>query len=173
MEFMPMDLRKALSEYLVLKDRGEQLRVLKEIASGMNFLHSLKPPILVNRIRKKTFLLTWFKLNKHRDLRTPNILINTDLVCKIGDFELAHNLGYGGITTKLLYGPLIPPECKNHYSKFTTHSDVYFFGWIIIELILSCEPDYNETDLKILESVLINEPNLHNLIKSCIHQVIS
>lgn len=49
MEFVFSDLRRAIQKETVpqLKDRKNQFIVAKKIASGMNFLHSLVPYVLV------------------------------------------------------------------------------------------------------------------------------
>jgi len=47
MEFMDTDLRKAIKKFPKLKERIVQFSITKKIASGINFLHSLNPHILV------------------------------------------------------------------------------------------------------------------------------
>lgn len=47
MEFVDSNLRSAIESNPVLRDFHAQLKVAKQIASGMNFLHSLNPLILV------------------------------------------------------------------------------------------------------------------------------
>ncbi|XP_062512524.1 dual specificity protein kinase shkC-like [Corticium candelabrum] len=48
-----------------------RIRIAQEIAKGMNYLHSLQPPII------------------HRDLKTANVLVGSGYCCKIIDFGLA------------------------------------------------------------------------------------
>lgn len=107
MELMNVSLRGAISKDPRLKERKVQLNIAKQVASGMNFLHSLNPYIL------------------HRDLRTPNILLNGELECKIADFGISSNLGYAGMTVSAMYTSLIPPECMQASSKFSKKGDVY------------------------------------------------
>lgn len=45
---MATNLQKAIVSDERLKDLNIQIRIAKEIASGMNFLHSLQPSVLVN-----------------------------------------------------------------------------------------------------------------------------
>lgn len=105
MELLQTNLRDFISKNVI--EMNFQLYIAKQIASGMNFLHSLNPHVL------------------HRDLRTPNILINADLTCKIGDFGLASNVIYEDFKTSLLYSLIIPPECINNHNNFTKKGDVY------------------------------------------------
>lgn len=107
MEYLQCNLRTAIQKIPQFKETQLQWKIAKQIASGMNFLHSLKPYVL------------------HRDLRTPNILINENLECKISDFGISNNLGYEKIEPIALYTALIPPECIKNEAKFTTKGDVY------------------------------------------------
>ena len=111
----------------------------------MNFLHSLNPYIL------------------HRDLRTPNILINNNLDCKIADFGISNNLIYKEIENNDLYTSLIPPECKRSFNKleFTKKGDIYFFGWILFELFIGKKYD-NEWDINYIINILNNENQINN-----------
>ena len=47
------------------------MRIAKEVALGMNWLHSSQPPII------------------HRDLKLTNVLLDGDLTAKLCDFGLA------------------------------------------------------------------------------------
>lgn len=47
MEFVPSTLRSSIEKDERLKDIHTKFRIAKQIASGMNFLHSLNPFILV------------------------------------------------------------------------------------------------------------------------------
>ena len=49
---------------LVLDDR-RRLRMALDVARGMNYLHSCRPPIV------------------HRDLKSPNLLVDKDWTCKV------------------------------------------------------------------------------------------
>lgn len=50
---------------LVLDDK-RRLRMALDVARGMNYLHSCRPPIV------------------HRDLKSPNLLVDKDWTCKVG-----------------------------------------------------------------------------------------
>lgn len=58
-------------------------------------------------------------------MRTPNILLNSNLDCKIGDFGISDNLGYTQLNHQgTYYHKLLPPEC-NTGGKFEKEGDVY------------------------------------------------
>ena len=48
MEFVSSNLRSFIEKDQRSKEINNQIRIAKQISSGMNFLHSLNPPILVN-----------------------------------------------------------------------------------------------------------------------------
>jgi len=44
---------------------------------------------------------------------------------------------------------LIPPECIGNQSNFTKKSDVYFYGWILLEMMLGKDiKSYNMQEAK-------------------------
>ena len=46
-------------------DDKRRLRMALDVARGMNYLHSCRPPIV------------------HRDLKSPNLLVDKDWTCKV------------------------------------------------------------------------------------------
>ncbi|XP_018564466.1 ephrin type-A receptor 4a-like [Anoplophora glabripennis] len=74
----------------------------------------------------------------HRDLHGNNILIDSNKVCKIGDLGLARYVGYNPKLEFKEKNPLQilfhnPPETlKSHI--FTTKSDVWSFGVLVLDL---------------------------------------
>lgn len=52
MEYIRLDLRRALMVDERFKELSVKLLIAKQVASGMNFLHSLTPYILVNKYLK-------------------------------------------------------------------------------------------------------------------------
>lgn len=53
MELMEMDLKQGIIKlFSIFRQRRIQWNVAKQIASGMNFLHSLNPPVLVRKDNK-------------------------------------------------------------------------------------------------------------------------
>ncbi|XP_008589663.1 PREDICTED: ankyrin repeat and protein kinase domain-containing protein 1, partial [Galeopterus variegatus] len=106
-----------------------KFRIIHETSLAMNFLHSIKPPLL------------------HLDLKPGNILLDSNMHVKISDFGLSKWMEQ---TTRMQYiersalrGTLsyIPPEMFLESSKAPGPKyDVYSFGIVIWELLTEKEP---------------------------------
>ncbi|XP_056176534.1 putative leucine-rich repeat receptor-like protein kinase At2g19210 [Syzygium oleosum] len=100
---------------------SQRLQIAIDAAQGLEYLHNgCKPPIV------------------HRDLKTPNILLNKDMQAKIADFGLSkafvteHD---SHITTRPSGTPgYLDPEFQTS-GNLSKKSDVYSFGVILFELI--------------------------------------
>ncbi|XP_042342740.1 ankyrin repeat and protein kinase domain-containing protein 1 [Plectropomus leopardus] len=107
----------------------KKFQMIHEASMGMNFLHSMKPPLL------------------HLNLKTSNILLDGLLHVKISDFGLVH--WEEGMSKKLFVENLtvrgnisyIPPEtftqCPNPPG---TTFDVYSFGIVMWEILTQQKP---------------------------------
>ncbi|XP_011042691.1 PREDICTED: U-box domain-containing protein 33-like [Populus euphratica] len=105
-------------------------RIIAEISSTLCFLHSSKPEKIV-----------------HGDLKPQNILLNSELSCKICDFGICRL-----VTEDSLYCPSIhrsdEPKGSFPYTDpefqrigvLTPKSDIYAFGVIILQLITGKPP---------------------------------
>ena len=139
---------------------GDAWRIARQIALGMNYLHSHRPPVL------------------HRDLSSSNILLDNQLCAKIGDFGLSRSdpsdiSGFGG---NMLY---VAPESFLQ-QETTTASDAYSYGILIYELFTGRVP-YADTGLSpaLIASKVATEglrpkiqtgdvpPEIEELIRSC------
>lgn len=82
MEFVSTNLRRALEEDSRLQNRQIQLDIAKQVASGMNFLHSLNPYILVSIKPTSITFLSFFWSWKSKDIFTfpfPDFDLISDL----------------------------------------------------------------------------------------------
>ncbi|GLD48434.1 ankyrin repeat and protein kinase domain-containing protein 1 [Lates japonicus] len=107
----------------------KKFQMIHEASMGMNFLHSMKPPLL------------------HLNLKTSNILLDDHLHVKISDFGLIH--WEEGMSKTLFMEHLtargnisyVPPEtftqCPNPPG---TAFDVYSFGIVMWEILTQQKP---------------------------------
>jgi len=97
-----------------------RFKIANDIANGMSFLHSAKPPIV------------------HRDLKSPNVLLastdyNAPVVAKVSDFGLSGAMST--VSSAEVANPRwLAPEIMN-FQEFTEAADVYSYGVILWELL--------------------------------------
>lgn len=124
-------------------------RIIGEICSALIFLHSHKPKPIV-----------------HGDLKPSNILLDADLVSKLGDFGIARFLVPSDTSTMVHHtdtpiGTMFysDPEYMTH-GELTQGSDIYSFGIIILRLLTGRHP---RDIVKRVEDAMING-ELHTII---------
>ncbi|XP_068174125.1 ankyrin repeat and protein kinase domain-containing protein 1 [Antennarius striatus] len=128
MEYMSNgSLNNLLASHILMWPKKFQM--IHEVSMGINFLHSLTPPLL------------------HLNLKTSNILLDDHLHVKISDFDLIH--WEEGMSTKWFMENLtvrgntsyIPPETFSECSDPPqTTFDVYSFGIVIWEILTQQKP---------------------------------
>ena len=112
------------SLWAVFEDHRKQLslvnkvHILHDIACGLQYLHTEKPPIV------------------HRDLNANNILLNENLTAKIGDLGQARTLELVNDKERLSTAPgntlHMPPEALVHKPEYDSSLDVFSFGCITV-----------------------------------------
>ncbi|ETL85158.1 TKL protein kinase [Phytophthora nicotianae] len=122
----------------VVIDLGKQYGFARDTALGMNYLHSFQPPIL------------------HRDLKSPNLLVDSSYALKISDFGLARvrahfqtmtgNCG----TTQWMAPEVLAAE------KYTEKADVFSYGVVVWETVTRQCPYEGLTQIQAALGVLNN-----------------
>ena len=130
MERMGPSLRCYLEEHG--KDEftvAKKIRVLQEVAQGLEYLHGHNPPYV------------------HRDLTTTNVLLTEDhLTAKITDFGMSRTISHSGKMTRLTESHLgtlhfMPPEAFSRPLKFNEKLDVFSFGGIVLHTVTHQWPE--------------------------------
>ena len=126
-------LHETLRDYLVKKKKQygglktwEACRISSEIVDGLNYLHSLKPPVV------------------HRDLNSKNVLLAETGLVKISDLGQAKfrptDLGY---LTTVAPGciPYMPPEVLSNDPRYTEKMDTFSLGVLMLQMVTCLDPN--------------------------------
>lgn len=117
-EFLPRgSLYKLLHRSTIQLDEKRRMRMAFDVAKGMNYLHTSNPIIV------------------HRDLKTPNLLVDKNWVVKVCDFGMSRMKHHTFLSSKSTAGTaewMAPEVLRNEPSN--EKSDVYSFGVILWEL---------------------------------------
>ncbi|KAK9063406.1 hypothetical protein SSX86_017276 [Deinandra increscens subsp. villosa] len=116
---------------------GQRFKIINDISNGLLYLHE-----------------EWEQTVVHRDIKAGNVLLDSDLNGRLGDFGLAKLYDHGSnvATTTRVVGTLgyLAPELTRT-GKPTTSSDVYAFGALLLEVVCGRRP----VELKALPEELI------------------
>ncbi|KAL4570322.1 hypothetical protein LXL04_025974 [Taraxacum kok-saghyz] len=117
-EFIPRgSLYKLLHRPNVQLDEKRRMRMALDVAKGMNYLHTSNPVIV------------------HRDLKTPNLLVDKNWVVKVCDFGMSRMKHHTFLSSKSTAGTpewMAPEVLRNEPSN--EKCDVFSFGVILWEL---------------------------------------
>eukprot|EP00698_Gefionella_okellyi_P005643 TRINITY_DN15117_c0_g1_i1.p1 TRINITY_DN15117_c0_g1~~TRINITY_DN15117_c0_g1_i1.p1 ORF type:complete len:969 (-),score=229.55 TRINITY_DN15117_c0_g1_i1:6-2912(-) len=115
-EFMPRG-----SLFDVLHDASipltwlQRLRMARDTAAGMLYLHSLNPPVI------------------HRDLKTPNLLVDDHFTVKVADFGASRVKADSATMTSIGTPAWTAPEVLRN-TRYSEKADVYSFGVVLWEI---------------------------------------
>lgn len=104
---------------------SSRVQILKEVAAGVLYLHE-----------------GWECRVLHRDIKSSNVMLDGDMVGRLGDFGLARIQGYEkSLRTTQVVGTVgyMAPEIVLT-GKSTSASDVYGFGVLILEIVCGRRP---------------------------------
>ncbi|XP_059643169.1 L-type lectin-domain containing receptor kinase S.1-like [Cornus florida] len=104
---------------------GDRRKILADVAEGLNYLHH-----------------GWDQVVIHRDIKSSNILLGSDMRGRLGDFGLAKLYTQGEVpNTTRVVGTLgyLAPELAMVAAP-TEASDVYSFGVVVLEVACGRRP---------------------------------
>ncbi|CAL5067206.1 unnamed protein product [Urochloa decumbens] len=113
------------SDDIPILDWDQRFRIVKGIAAGLLYLHE-----------------EWEKVIVHRDIKASNVLLDSDMDGRLGDFGLARLYDHGANphTTHVVgtIGYLAPELGRT--SKATPLTDVFAFGIFVLEVVCGERP---------------------------------
>ena len=127
MEFLPTNLTSCIySEQYGILPKEISYSILHDVALGLHYLHSQKPPII------------------HRDLSSNNVLLTSNMTAKISDLGVARilNLTSASRMTKTPGTPAyMPPEVMTADPKYNTSVDDFSYGILMIHMFSGRWPE--------------------------------
>ncbi|BAT85819.1 Serine/threonine-protein kinase [Vigna angularis] len=117
-------------------DERRRISMAYDVAKGMNYLHKRNPPIV------------------HRDLKSPNLLVDKKYTVKVSDFGLSRLKANTFLSSKSAAGTpewMAPEVLRDEPSN--EKSDVYSFGVILWELATLQQPWSNLNPPQVVAAV--------------------
>ncbi|XP_010260207.1 PREDICTED: L-type lectin-domain containing receptor kinase VII.1-like [Nelumbo nucifera] len=125
MENGSLDKRVFECEQSMMLGWEDRVRVLKDVAAGVLYLHE-----------------GWEARVLHRDIKASNVLLDRDMNGRLGDFGLAHIHGHGQMasTTRVVgtVGYMAPEVVRS--GRASAQTDVFGFGVLILEVACGRRP---------------------------------
>eukprot|EP01018_Ginkgo_biloba_P000278 Gb_37811 [translate_table: standard] len=118
---------------------AQRYKILKGVATGLLYLHE-----------------QWKQRVVHRDIKSSNVLLDSDLTAALGDFGLARLYDHSeNPETTRVVGTLgyIAPELV-HTGKATPSTDVFSFGVVLLEVATGRKPVDHSKDAE--EVILVD-----------------
>ncbi|KAJ0981858.1 hypothetical protein J5N97_010113 [Dioscorea zingiberensis] len=145
-EYMP---NGSLDNFLFFEDKqtldwDRRFQIIKCVAFGLQYLHE-----------------GWDQVVIHRDIKASNVLLDSDMNGRLGDFGLARLYDHGAAPqTTNVVGTLgfLAPELARA-CKVTTSSDVFAFGAFLLEVACgrrAIEPNKQEIEQVLVDWVFAN-----------------
>ncbi|KAM1041690.1 hypothetical protein TB2_030385 [Malus domestica] len=150
-------------------EKGELLLVYEFMSNGSLDSHLFKPKTLLHweaRYRIAQGLASglfylheeWEQCVLHRDIKSSNIMLDSNFNAKLGDFGLARLVDHGKQSqTTVLAGTMgyMAPECVTT-GKASKETDIYSFGVVALEIACGrkpIDPKFGRTQINMVEWV--------------------
>nr|DAD22482.1 TPA_asm: hypothetical protein HUJ06_023945 [Nelumbo nucifera] len=104
-----------------------RIKIIRGVANGLHFLHTLDTPII------------------HRDIKASNVLLDSEFEAHIADFGLARKIeALNSHVSTQVAGTMgyMPPEYKDGVTVATVKADVYSFGILMVEIATGKRPSW-------------------------------
>ncbi|CAK9272810.1 unnamed protein product [Sphagnum jensenii] len=141
-------------------DEKRRIRMALDVVKGMNYLHRCSPPVV------------------HRDLKSPNLLVDKNWTVKVCDFGLSRLKHNAFLSSKSSAGTpewMAPEVLRNELSD--EKSDIYSFGVILWELSTLQQPWTGMNPIQVVGAVGFQhrrlpipdnvDPAIANIIQAC------
>ena len=143
-EFLPRgSLFRLIHRSGIELDFRRRLRMAEDVAKGMHYLHTCKPMIV------------------HRDLKSPNLLVDRNWCVKVTDFGLSRMKHTTFLSTKSNAGTpewMAPEVLRSEPSN--EKSDIYSFGVILYELVVLKVPWEGLNPMQVVGAVAFQDKKL-------------
>ena len=160
-EFLPRgSLFKLLHRSGIQLDLRRRLRMAEDVAKGMHYLHTCQPMIV------------------HRDLKSPNLLVDRNWCVKVTDFGLSRMKHSTFLSTKSNAGTpewMAPEVLRSEPAN--EKSDIYSYGVILYELLTGKVPWEGLNAMQVVGVVAFQDkrlvvpdgidPEVRDLMQSC------
>ena len=141
MEFLPTNLTSCIEEYGILP-KSTSYSILHNVAVGLHYLHSQRPPII------------------HRDLSSNNVLLTPSMTAKISDLGVARilrltPLQFSRMTQTPGTPAYMPPEVMVANPNYDTSVDEFSYGIMMIHMFSGQWPEPQIGQTQFVDNTLV------------------